>query len=174
VQLLAGPDGRCVHTWSDDSPATSFGTALCVLGDLDRDGNAEIAIGAPGIGGTTQGRVLVFSGNDAHLLFELRSASQGDLFGSQVIALPDLDGDAAPEIAVASPRGGARRGGLIQVYSGRRGIEIMPLENGNVGSAFASDLCTTDHLLAIAGAARDGNGTVFVLPLHATPAPRRR
>ena len=79
-----------------------FGAGLA-LGDVNGDGNADIAVAAPGedVGGNPdQGRVYVFSGADRSLLFALNTpnaqASAG--FGS-LLAAGDVNGDDRVDIA---------------------------------------------------------------------------
>ena len=105
-----------------------FGSALARVGDLDADGLAELAVGAPGDdeGGSAAGAVWIL-----HLHADGRTQGQdliasasgglptpleaGDLFGRALAATGDLDGDGRDDLAVGLPgadQGGPDRGAL--------------------------------------------------------------
>ncbi|MCC6699472.1 MAG: FG-GAP repeat protein [Candidatus Hydrogenedentes bacterium] len=105
----------------------AFGSALCGVGDLDGDGVADLAAGAPADddGGTDRGAVwILFLNPDGTVKSHQKvSASIGaalplansDGFGSSVAAIGDLDGDAITDLAVGAigdDSGGALRGAV--------------------------------------------------------------
>ena len=116
-----------------------FGAALAA-GDLDGDGYADLAIGAPGedAGGLTDapasGVVSVLYGSSGGLrtragatTFSQNSvgvagnAESGDQFGA-ALAIGDLDGDGRGDLAVGAPGdsvGGAANAGAVTVLYGR-------------------------------------------------------
>jgi hypothetical protein len=78
-----------------------FGRSIAGVGDLDGDGRAEIAIGAPLANGA-RGRVRivdVMMGEDRFVIDGL----PGDAAGTSLAALGDLDGDNLPEVAIGRP-----------------------------------------------------------------------
>ncbi|MCB9758230.1 MAG: FG-GAP repeat protein [Alphaproteobacteria bacterium] len=100
------------------------GTNVLVLGDIDGDGNTELAMSAPFSGeyATTGGAVWIFdmgsgTGNDsgASAVVEegaLYGSSSGDEFGT-TIAAGDMDGDGDTDLAGAAPPSSGTRGKLF-------------------------------------------------------------
>lgn len=94
----------------------NFGWSVVALGDLDGDGDTEIAVGAPSDpeGGTGQGAVwILFPEADGTVSYEQKIAAQSggftgtlypdDHFGSSLVALGDVDGDGVPDLGVGAP-----------------------------------------------------------------------
>lgn len=105
-----------------------FGSSLASLGDLDGDGLAELAVGAPGDddGGPDRGALwILFLNSDGSVRTQQKIASgqggfagplaDGDAFGSAVGAVGDLDADGVVDVAVGAPsddEGGSDRGAV--------------------------------------------------------------
>jgi len=109
-----------------------FGISIVPLGDLDRDGNPDIAVGAPGdddgnidVGavwiillradGTMkrQRKINLTNGN-----FEQSGLGLGDCFGTRVASLGDINGDGTTDLAVGVPHdddGATDRGAFFTV-----------------------------------------------------------
>jgi hypothetical protein len=77
-------------------------------GDLDGDGYADIAAGAPGTE-DSRGWVLIWDGadvaqrGDVFADYRLRGSSSGDRFGHRVL-VEDLDQDGLKDLVVGAPR----------------------------------------------------------------------
>lgn len=100
-----------------DDTSSAFGRSVARVPDLDGDGVAELAVGAPeaprsglsrrdgavyllsGLGDGIEGLVRV----EDVTLSVVVGADEGATFGRTVAVCPDLDGDGLPELAVASP-----------------------------------------------------------------------
>ena len=88
-----------------------FGTALAT-GDLNGDGQADLAIGAPHdkVGGDWLGTVFVFHGGTTVRFAEASQAIHGegtafqDQFGRTVAIVPDQNGDGSAELLVGAPQ----------------------------------------------------------------------
>jgi hypothetical protein len=93
-----------------------FGAALAVLGDLNGDGNPDLAVGAPGDddGDTDSGAVwILFMNSNGTVSREEKIAfdsgglgallRSGDAFGSAIANIDDLNRDSVTDIAVGAP-----------------------------------------------------------------------
>lgn len=98
-----------------------FGQSVAGVGDLDRDGHDDVAVGAPlsDINGANSGGVYVYSGRTGNLMRIL--AGFGREFGSKVCGVGDATGDGIPDIAVSAPvdvNHPTYRAGRVFLFSG--------------------------------------------------------
>ncbi|MEM7354474.1 MAG: integrin alpha [Acidobacteriota bacterium] len=98
VLVISGADHRSIRQL-DGGRETLFGFAVDFAGDLDRDGHADLVVGAPATEGS--GRVDLISGRDGSVLWRFVQPEAIDL-GASVAGLDDLDGDGRPELAVSA------------------------------------------------------------------------
>ncbi|MEZ5966191.1 MAG: FG-GAP-like repeat-containing protein [Planctomycetota bacterium] len=154
VGFFAGKDGRLLREiWGEDR--AGFGWALTALGDIDRDGCADYAIGAPYADqrrSSTKaeleiGRVDVYSGKKARLLFSVWGNAAEDRFGWSVTAVDDSDGDDVPDFLVGAEgaREGNRRPGSATLVSGRNG-NVLARFSGDSGTYFGASVCSLPDL----------------------------
>jgi hypothetical protein len=116
-----------------------FGAALANIGDIDGNGVADLAVGAPGddTGGTNRGAVWILrmgangtvigSNRIAHVA-ATNALGDYDAFGSSLAAIGDLDGDKRSELAVGVP--------------GREGATASDLDRGAVAILFLNSTGT--------------------------------
>ena len=115
VYLFSGATGDLILTL--DAPTqqqlAKFGSSLA-MGEVDGDGKADIAVGAPREFTNIQGRAYVYSGDGGGLLYTLDSPAPkpSGLFGS-ALAMGDADGDGRADISVGA-EGEAVTGGHSQ------------------------------------------------------------
>jgi CSLREA domain-containing protein len=175
-----------------------FGTSVASLGDLDGDGVNDLAVGASGdnTGGWSRGAVYVLLMNaNGTVKSRVKLASDtngappladGDLFGTSVAFLGDLDGDGVIDLAVGANHddtGGPIRGAVhvlmlnadgtvkssVKLASDTNGVPTLP-DYDYFGTSVASlgDLDgdgVTD--LAVGSPARDTwSGAVHILFLN--------
>lgn len=130
VKLLSGKDGTVLRTYTPPADVQSFGWYVANVGDLDGDGRADVAVGAPlepGVAEAKMGGAWVLSTRDGSVLQHWQGTTRLDGFGEVVASIGDLDGDGVGEIAVASPRTNDQTRSLpgeVFVYSGRAGKEL--------------------------------------------------
>jgi len=114
-----------------------FGSAVASPGDLNDDGVADLAVGAPGddAGGTDRGAVwMLFLNADGKVRLQQKisdsaggfggNLKDGDEFGSAVASIGDLDGDGVADLAVGAPYtdiGGTDSGAVWILFMDRDG-----------------------------------------------------
>jgi hypothetical protein len=130
VKLLSGKDGTVLRTYAPPEDVQSFGWYVANAGDLDGDGRADLAVGAPlepGIAEAKMGGAWVLSSRDGRVLQHWQGTTKLDGFGEIVALLGDLDGDGVGELAVSSPRTNDQTRALpgeVFVYSGKTGKQL--------------------------------------------------
>jgi hypothetical protein len=119
-------------------PSHGFGARIAVLGDLDHDGVADLAISAPlETGGPESGCVFVVSGLDGHLLRTIANPHGADRFGVTLESCADVDLDGYEDLVVGS-RGNftcvvsSRTEGLIRKFSHRSAVAASDLDGDGV------------------------------------------
>ncbi|MFT7616516.1 MAG: hypothetical protein ACI97A_000138 [Planctomycetota bacterium] len=122
------------------------GAASAALGDLNGDGISEFAVGSPrydGTAGVDAGRVRVYSGAKGNLLATLNGATAGEQFGSTITALGDINGDAIPDYAIASPTAVGDTqidAGTIRLYSGTTHTVLLSIDGTQANGKFGSTI----------------------------------
>jgi hypothetical protein len=108
VKLWEGANGQLLHTFTglQFTTAEGFGSAVAPLGDVNKDGHDDFAIGAPmSTGSVYGGYTLVFSGADySQYLNTLNASYGGDLAGFALSPRTgDLNGDGWNDLLTAWP-----------------------------------------------------------------------
>jgi len=105
VAVVSGATGQPLATRAGLAPDDHFGFALALAGDLNADGVADIAVGAPnalGPGGRP-GSVRVLSGATFQPLLTVFGEVDGEEFGHAVAGDFDENGDGVPDLIVGAP-----------------------------------------------------------------------
>jgi hypothetical protein len=142
VYLLSGKDGAVLHTYAPHGDAGSFGWYVARLDDLDGDGRAELAVGAPFArdgDGTMVGRAWILSSADGRELRRWQGDDPRGGFGGVVAAVGDLDRDGKTDLAIAAPatEDQARTlPGEVRIYSSATGKELRHWSGSQPGELF--------------------------------------
>ena len=132
--VYSGKDGRVLLTFTAEDKADTFGRHVSGAGDVDRDGFADVIVGAPGnnAGGKGAGRAYVYSGRDGRLLLTLTGEKEGDGFGSTVAGYAD---GKHLFLLVGAPQAGPRGTGRTYVYERLSAKPAFVIESDETGNA---------------------------------------
>jgi hypothetical protein len=138
-----------------------FGSALASIGDLDGDGIADLAVGAPyaSDGGTGRGAVwILFMERDGKVRSQQKIAdgaggfkgdlADGDQFGNALASIGDLDGDGLDDLAAGadqSDAGGADRGAVWILFMDQDGRVQSQQKIADGAGGFKGDLADGDR-----------------------------
>ena len=163
-QKISETDGN----FEDKLTANSqFGSAIATLGDLDGDGITDLAVGAPlandsgidagaiwvlfmNMDGTVKSRKKI-SGDADRFIDRLLSGdllAGGNLFGSSLANMGDLDKDGVTDLAVGSPGdddGGLDRGAIWVLYLNTDGTISREAKISLTESSFNLPIKDGDH-----------------------------
>jgi hypothetical protein len=130
ARVLSGGTDQQIYAFSGVAALDYVGQAVAALGDVDRDGVPDFAVGAPGTdpGGVSEkGEVTLYSGATGRVIRRLHGLAQWHWFGAAVAGVGDLDRDGVPDVAVGAPvagTGSSALHGYVQVFSGASGTVL--------------------------------------------------
>ncbi len=141
-----------------DDTASGFGRAVARMADLDGDGVAELAVGAPEarrsnlsrrdgavyvLGGVGDGAEGLIRAEDVTLAMVV-GEDEGGSFGRAIAVCPDLDGDRKPELLVSAPLDNLTWMGAAQDLAGSvtllRSSDLAVAQPGALASSFGRSL----------------------------------
>jgi FG-GAP repeat len=134
--LYSGRTGALLFTFVPDAAAGHFGVSVSAAGDLNGDGAADIAVGAPDIR-SRAGSVYLYSGRDGVLIRRLDGAGPGSEFGFAPGPIADTNGDGTPDVLVGA-QGVADSRGAVYIFSGRDGTLLRTVNGRNARERFGS------------------------------------
>lgn len=120
--VYSGTDGKLLSTLTGEAPGDGFGIGVADAGDADRDGAADLIVGAWQHAGAalSGGRVYLYSGRTGKLLQTITCRIPGDTFGFDTTNLGDVDGDGAVDFLITSAWSGVNgfQSGRLFVIAG--------------------------------------------------------
>jgi hypothetical protein len=116
VYVHSGADGHRLLTLTGENAGDGFGTSQSTAGDVDRDGRADLIVGAWQFAGEAigAGKAYLYSGKDGKLVRTYTSRIPGDAFGFDAVTLGDIDGDGTDDFLIT-----AAWSGIHGFHSGR-------------------------------------------------------
>jgi hypothetical protein len=134
--LYSGRSGKLLHTFAGQADGDAFGAAVASAGDVDRDGRADILIGATQASGN--GAAYIYSGRTHRLIRTLAQGDGADQFGSATDWTRDLNRDHVPDQIVGAEDAGPANGGAAYVFSGKSGKLLFRIDPPASAVAFGS------------------------------------
>lgn len=169
VLVISGRTGAAIHVVDGLFHGEALGTSLAGLGDVDGDGCADFAIGAPGAPDSyaqTIGVVRIFSGRTGQLIRDI-SGLVGTKFGASISGCRDLNQDGLSDLLISAPHhahpDGDRSGRVIAVSPAINDIifELFGDPRYTFGVAVQGSVMDADN---------DGHGDILISSLPSDPA----
>ena len=135
--VYSGRDGKVLLTLQAEDKNDQFGQHVSGAGDVDRDGFADVIIGAPGndAGGQGAGRAYVHSGKTGRAILTLTGEHAGDGFGNTVAGYADAK---RMFLIVGAPTAGSAKHGRVYVYDRLNATPKFVIEADDTGNALGS------------------------------------
>lgn len=155
------------------STGDGFGAAIALLGDLDNDGNRELAVGAPADGPTDRGAVYILEidvgGSVLGTPVKIdgtgggfgEAPDDGDGFGVALAGIGDLNGDGIEDLAVGASNdegGGSSRGAIWILFLNANGTVASSQKISSGQGGFAGTLVDGDQFGVSLSSLGDLNG----------------
>ena len=122
VTVFSGKDGKVIHQ-IDGVGGESLGWSLADVGDIDKDGHADILVGALGGGGSGRGAAYLYSGRSGVLMRRHDGDASWHNFGYSVAWGGDVNKDGYLDYLVGTPFASSTRG-QAKVFSGKDGRQL--------------------------------------------------
>jgi len=135
ARVFSGKDGTSLHTFNGDSPRDFFGVSVAGAGDVNKDGFADVIVGAnhDDNKGLSSGSARVFSGEwidstfkgripkTKQILYTFNGDTGSDQFGSSVGGAGDVNKDGYADLIVGarSDDNNGADSGSARVLSGK-------------------------------------------------------
>lgn len=170
--------GLPVTLWSQPGPSfpfANYGEEVAGVGDLDGDGLADWAVGAPGVtvGAMSQAgsATVYFSGGGPSVTINGNTAFER--FGESISSAGDQNGDGKPELLIAAPRhtsSGLNFRGRIVLLDGATLSVITQWWGLAANSSWGAMMCSLGDLNGDGKSEYAFNGNVFSVPFTPIPA----
>lgn len=168
IYIFSGKSGRLILERTG-LPGELLGWSVAGAGDVNGDGRGDVVVSAPQVD-QGPGYIRVISGLDGTTLMERRGENTGDLFGDEVEACGDWNGDGHDDVLVGASQAQVegKRLGRVSVLSGADGSELAAWVGERGGDGFGSavhGIVEGERKRVVIGAPRAGTrqaGRVYV------------
>ncbi|KAA3607841.1 MAG: hypothetical protein DWQ01_12195 [Planctomycetota bacterium] len=142
ARVYSGANGNILYGFWGLDAGDQMGRAVAGIGDLDGDGVGDFLLGVPFAGATDAGQVQVHSGATGNFLYRLDGQESGEMFGSELTGLGDLDNDGFEDFAVGAPKSSLQGidSGRVAVYSGFAGALLFEFLGDAEGIEFGNSI----------------------------------
>lgn len=150
ARVFSGADGHTFFTVYGAARGYKLGNAVGGAGDVNGDGFDDVIVGSRHEENSHQGleAVFVYSGVDGSILHSYLESAVGDLLGSSVNGVGDINNDGFDDFLIgkANGLGSSNNSGIVQVFSGQTGAVLMtlngvqPYEQFGFAAACAGDV----------------------------------
>ena len=135
-------------------PSDLYGWSVAGIGDVNHDGQLDLAVGAPFTPDgrhSSAGRVYAVSGANGHVLWQRTELNTSHILGYSLETM-DWNADGVLDVVAAAPFAGS---GRVWVFSGVDGSTLAQLIGAAGGAGFGASLATNGDF--------DGDGTPDLL-----------
>jgi hypothetical protein len=142
--VFSGTDGSLLHVFTGvqpPSPVASFGRALAGIGDIDQDGNDDVAVGALDENPVGSGSVRAYSGRTGEVLWTQFGEPMWRLGAS--IARIGTAADGTSILAIGAV-GGPSLPGFVRIVSAKDGSVIATLDGSQNQSYFGGAIAALE------------------------------
>ena len=133
AQVYSGADHSLLLTLPGNG-SDRFGFSVSTAGDVNNDGHDDLFIGAIFANGFA-GSVFLYSGADGLLIWTQNGLEAGDVLGTALGKVGDVNNDNVPDLVAGAASAGLSDGGEAYVYSGLDGSLIHTLQPFSPGTA---------------------------------------
>ncbi len=129
AQVFSGRTGGMIYSFS--SYADGFGISVSGAGDVNKDGFADVIVGASTNSerGTNYGKAIVYSGSTGAVLHSFYGDGYWALFGWSVSSAGDVNRDGYADVIVGAPNHDFDHG-RVRVFSGKSGAVLYSFDGG--------------------------------------------
>ena len=136
ADIISGKTGKLIRSHKGNSSRGQFGGTVCMIGDLDKDGYDDYAIGDIELG--QSGYVEVFSGKSGTLLRRWKGPARYDNYGESIAPVGDIDKDGYPDVLVGASQVSHTPSmpGFVHLISGKTSKILRTIRGKTAGDLF--------------------------------------
>lgn len=129
ASVYSGATGILIHQIDGLVAQGMLASTVADAGDVDADGTTDFLLGGPG-GFSGFGHASVYSGATGAPIFDFVAENAGDLFGSAVAGIGDVNSDGHADFVIGAPFSNSPKfvsNGSVCLYSGADGSRLQKI-----------------------------------------------